>query len=183
MSKFLVVLGVLLVALVGCQPAADKPLPPRDPELIDYSGWPEVTKGPIRIDPQLFNLCRHVTRAEMQQYGAEGRGPHTVPAVRVYANDVAATHLREDRGGSLPTGAAIVKEKWWNEKDNRPAAYAAMIKKEPGYDPEHGDWEYVYVSLGEKTTVERGRLESCRDCHAGAVAKDYLFRTYLKGAK
>src|SRR4051794_40705844 len=112
MSKFLIVLALLLVALVGCQPAADKAVPPREPELIiDYAGWPEVTKGPIRVDPIVFRFCRGPTPAEQQ------KGPHFVPAVRVYANDVAAAHLREDRGGSPPVGATIVKEKWWNEQD------------------------------------------------------------------
>src|SRR5215213_6618158 len=110
MSRFLVVFGALLVALVGCQPATDKPSPPRDLELIDYAGWPEVTNGPIRVDAQVFRFCRGPTRAEKQ------KGPHFVPAVRVYANDVAATHLREDREGSLPVGATILKEKWWNEQ-------------------------------------------------------------------
>jgi hypothetical protein len=53
-----------------------------------------------------------------------------------------------------------------------------MVKREPGYDPAHGDWEYVYA--GADKAVTRGRLDSCIDCHFQVADKDYLFRTYLK---
>jgi len=79
----------------------------------------------------------------------------------------------------MPGGATIVKEKWDDERAKTPVAYAAMIKREAGYDPQHSDWEYVYATLNEKGIVERGRLKSCIDCHAAAEKRDYLFRNWL----
>jgi len=110
---------------------------------------------------------------------AKSLSPHDVPAIKVYANPAAEKHLGADRTGSLPVGATVVKEKWRNEKDKLPAGYAAMVKREKGYDPDHGDWEYVYVNLSDELKVSRGRIESCIKCHSGAAEKDYLFRTYL----
>ena len=77
--------------------------------------------------------------------------------------------------------AAIVNEKL-NDDDpeTKGYAYAAMIKREAGYDPAHGDWEYVYGEYGDGGRVQRGRLQSCIACHSKAAAQDYLFRTYLK---
>ena len=182
MSRYLVVLSLFVSALVGCQFASDAPptnkksadAPTIDESgTIDYAGWPQLTKEPVRIAPQAFRFCVATPRQQKL-------GPHFAPAIRLYANDVAADHLREERTGPLPVGATIVKEKWWNEKAERPDAYAAMIKREAGYDPDHGDWEYLYVSLGEKEKVERGKIESCIACHARAAEKDYLFRTHLK---
>lgn len=40
--------------------------------------------------------------------------------------------------------------------------YAAMIKREAGYDTKHGDWEYLYVTRGADSTIERGHLHNCR---------------------
>src|SRR5262249_45810355 len=121
-------------------------------------------------------LCRSDS---VEAYEKE-RGPHFVPAIRLYANDVAAAHLREDHAGPLPAGATIIKEKWLNGKKD---GYAAMIKREPGYDTEHGDWEYVYVRPSEEGKAERGKIQSCIDCHARVAATDYLFRTHLKAPK
>lgn len=54
-----------------------------------------------------------------------------------------------------------------------------MIKREPGYDPQHGDWEYLYVVQKPEKKVTRGRLESCIKCHWQAKDRDYVFRNYL----
>lgn len=172
MSRQFVVVGLLLAALSGCQRVSDAQVAPGwESGTIDYAGWKELTKEPVRIQPAQFAYCRPVPEAAQL-------GPHWKPEIRLFANEVAAAHLREGRGGSYPVGAIIVKEKWWNDKKD---GYAAMIKKEPGYDPEHGDWEYLYVQFGEEEKIERGPIASCINCHAQAAATDYLFGTHLKG--
>ena len=55
-----------------------------------------------------------------------------------------------------------------------------MIKREPGYDPGHGDWEYADVRLEPEKKVARGKIASCIACHDGKKNDDYLFRDYLK---
>jgi hypothetical protein len=107
------------------------------------------------------------------------RGPHFVPSLRVYANPTAFAAVRSEDTKVMPVGSVIVKEKWRNKQDARPDAYAAMIKREPGYDAENGDWEYVYASSNAEEKVQRGRIEKCVTCHRTAANKDYLFRTYL----
>jgi hypothetical protein len=55
-----------------------------------------------------------------------------------------------------------------------------MIKREKDYDPENGDWEYLYADLsGEKPKIERGKIASCIRCHSIAKERDYLYRTHL----
>src|SRR5207237_171665 len=48
-----------------------------------------------------------------------------------------------------------------------------MIKRAPGYDPEHGDWEYFYFENASR--IESGRIVTCVQCHVGASGKDYVF--------
>jgi len=54
-----------------------------------------------------------------------------------------------------------------------------MIKRRPGYDPAHGDWEYFYFEDANK--VESGKMNSCIQCHSGAADKDYVFGGWARG--
>jgi hypothetical protein len=143
-------------------------------EGIDYASWPAVTPQPIRVPERAFVLCRSSREMDRQQ---RERGPHFAPAVKVFANPIALATLRTT--SAMPVGSMVVKEKWWNANDAEPSAYAAMVKREPGYDSENGDWEYVFVQLKGGRRVERGRIKSCIACHQGAAPHDYLYRTYL----
>ena len=69
--------------------------------------------------------------------------------------------------------------------DAQPVGIAAMIKREPGYDPENGDWEYAYEKRWPEAerSVVRGKLGSCIECHKGARITDYLFRSYLRASR
>ena len=51
-----------------------------------------------------------------------------------------------------------------------------MIKRAPGYDPAHGDWEYFYFEKPEK--IERGRIATCVKCHAYAHTTDHVYGTW-----
>jgi hypothetical protein len=182
--------SLLLTALAGCQIDSDQSR--RSKGTFAYSGWKSFSEEPINLAPdELFMVCAPIgeTPEELAKRIERERkrffGPHA-PSVRYFANESAWVHLREDGTGPLPSGATIVKEKWLSNSDGLRAliAYAAMIKREPGYDPDRGDWEYVYVELtddGER--VQRGKLQTCIDCHARARPTDYLFRTHLKDAK
>jgi hypothetical protein len=82
-------------------------------------------------------------------------------------------------GKPLPTEAVVVKEKYANGLATGPLhEYAVMIKREAGYDPAGGDWEYAYVTLVPERKVARGQLAECAGCHASAKEHDFLFRSY-----
>ena len=49
----------------------------------------------------------------------------------------------------------------------------AMVKRDPGFFPEGGDWEYV-VTDSEGWIEDRGALALCARCHAEAKA-DWVF--------
>jgi hypothetical protein len=49
----------------------------------------------------------------------------------------------------------------------------AMLKRDPGFFPEGGDWEYV-VTDSEGWVEDRGALVLCARCHAEAKA-DWAF--------
>jgi hypothetical protein len=153
-----------------------------DPESpIDYSLWKALTDKPKRIPLSWFTLCMVSPDMERRQ---DALGGHYVPMVKLFANPAAADNIEHREKTPLPMGATIVKEKWLRKSgggfdaqidDSGPGEYGAMIKREAGYDPEHGDWEYVFVTRSTPLKVERGKLESCRECHSRARETDYLF--------
>ena len=55
------------------------------------------------------------------------------------------------------------------------AAYFAMTKRPPGYDPASGDWEYLVLDATGRIE-QRGRLPACARCHVDAP-RDHLFGT------
>ncbi|CAN5515630.1 hypothetical protein BH10PLA2_BH10PLA2_33100 [soil metagenome] len=175
-------LALSLTLVSGCQkdpPAAALPTNEPPAELPDFASWPKVTEKPVRIGLWLSLLCRPANQQDLQKHKdkAAPHGPHSDHALIVRVNHEGLAAFRD--GKPMPAGSVIVKEKYSDAGASAPMTeYAMMIKHPPGYDPEHGDWEYAYVNLlPEKKTV-RGRLPECSGCHASVKDRDYLFRKY-----
>jgi len=176
-----VLVPVFLVAgfgLTGAQSADDA----TPAEGIDYAKWTALTANPIPVTERLFTACE--SRVVNPQKLKELDGPHFVGAVKLFGNADAEKALKLDPKAVLPVSGTIVKEKLASsKKDAKLIAYGAMIKREKGYDAEHGDWEYVYADLSDaKPKIERGKIASCIKCHSIAKERDYLFRTHLGAA-
>lgn len=170
---------VLLVGLIGagCGPARPTPPGPDDTSLPVFGDWPTATPRPIPVELALWRLCRPLP-PEQGRLVRERHGPHLGEMIVVRVSPDAADAFRA--GGPLPVGAVVVKEKRWDHAAaGKPAEYAAMVKREAGYDPDHGDWEYLYVAPDRDPRVTRGRVASCIECHRAAPAGDYLYRSYL----
>lgn len=174
-------------------------------DSLDFAKWPTATEDPINVKPHVAYACSPGIISDRQrwnQFGGEKRhGPHAKHAIVVRVNTEAMEAFKIV-GTPLPVGTVVIKEKHpnWSAaveqpvKERRgplqddPAAvekpvneFGAMIKREPGYDPENGDWEYAYVVRGPAKQLTRGKLASCIDCHSHMKDRDYLFRTYLPG--
>jgi hypothetical protein len=183
---------VLIAVLAGCHrppatPVAETPVAQPTGE-IDFADWPAATDSPVHVSPLATYFCAlyrapDSPRGWVQNGGEKRHGPHFQHWIVVR---VSPTAIEPFKAGDapMPVGTTVVKEKHTDILAKEPVAeYGAMVKREPGYDPEHGDWEYVYVVLKPQKNVTRGRLESCIECHAHAKDQDYLFRTYLPGLK
>ncbi|MCM8535960.1 MAG: cytochrome P460 family protein [Lentisphaeraceae bacterium] len=84
-----------------------------------------------------------------------------------------------------PTGTIFLKEHFFSNKGkpNIPMSTTLMIKREAGFDPENGDWEYMqYTKEGIETM--RGKADNpvikinCSDCHKNMAERDYVFATH-----
>jgi cytochrome P460 len=184
--------ALVAVSLAGChQPVLDQdgeagaatlpeaPLPSPGVE-IDFAKWPTATDQPIPVALANVYYCAAPAGPQIEAQ-RKLHGPHYQPAIVVRVNPE-AIHAFKAMAAPMPVGTTIVKEKHNDLVANGPPAeFGAMIKREPGYDPAHGDWEYLYVTSTPEKQVTRGRLQSCIDCHKSMKEKDYLYRSYLPG--
>lgn len=84
-------------------------------------------------------------------------------------------------------GTAFLKEHFVS-KDGRPAEgslMTAMIKREKGYDPNFGDWQYYWVTatghiIMKGKSDNKSLFSSCIECHSNMADRDYVFSTFSR---
>ena len=109
----------------------------------------------------------------------EKGNPHRDKFITVYVNDIGRHAMMQEKVPRFPQGSVIVKEKLPSQDSSTPELLTAMTKREPGYDPQNGDWEYMALDGTGKSVQARGKLESCQACHMMVKATDYVSRNYL----
>ena len=82
-------------------------------------------------------------------------------------------------------GTVLLKEHYKSEngQPGAPETITLMIKREKGYDPKAGDWEYSQFETNGKMLMEgnsqRSKIfQNCTECHANIKERDYIFTTY-----
>jgi len=148
-------------------------------KLKDKSLWTQVNAEPYRISTAVDALCRAPTSANYES--ERKKNPHAASFITVYVNNVGREAMFSKEVQRFPEGSVIVKEKIGNRFEGRkPLLYTLMKKRERGYNPVVGDWEFLVVS-GNGTQLEAsGKIESCQACHLTRSDSDFVFRPYLK---
>jgi hypothetical protein len=104
----------------------------------------------------------------------EGTEPHGM-LLTTYLNQAALEALN-DKAGSMPDGAIIVKENYMPD-----GTYDAMtvMYKVQGYNPDHNDWFFTKIGADGKVQAE-GQVEGCQACHSTQRDNDYIYTGELK---
>jgi hypothetical protein len=148
-----------------------------DPERIrEYKRWTRVHTTPLPLPVPLAGLC---AAPSLQQSVETASNPHRQKYFTVYVNDAGREAMMAQLKPAFPVGSIIVKEKLTTKESATPELLTVMIKREKGFNPPSGDWEYL-VTNGEGAEIEwRGKRGSCSSCHALKAETDYVFRSYL----
>ncbi len=141
-----------------------------------YKQWTRVNPIPAVFHSQIAIQCAPVTTGQSKM---EEGNPHRDKFITVYVNDIGRHAMMEEKVPRFPQGSVIVKEKLPSKDSSAPELLTVMTKREPGYDPQNGDWEYMALDGSGKSVQARGRLESCQACHMMVKATDYVSRNYL----
>lgn len=149
-------------------------------ELTNKKLWTQVNDQPYHVSSQLDGLCR-APMSQDYKYEAERSGnPHIAASIIVYVNNAGKQAMFEKQP-HFPEGSIIVKQKLAPfYEHNQPVLYTVMRKREAGYNPAVGDWEFSVVSGDGKQLQASGKLENCQACHVGKKDTDFVFRPYAK---
>jgi hypothetical protein len=171
---------VLVTALTGrqTQSAAPDAFRFEAAKLKDKTLWTQVNLQPYYTSAAANALCRAPTPAN---YEAERRtNPHAATYITVYVNRLGRKAMFAKESQRFPEGSVIVKEKVGISSEGRtPLLYTIMIKRERGYNPAVGDWEFSVASGDGKQIEASGKLENCQACHITKTDSDFIFRPYL----
>src|SRR5882724_10431417 len=138
--------------------------------LADYTHWIKVNERLSPMDPVVAMMCSApAPRAE--------NDPHAKYYVSVFVNETGLKAMRKKIPGPFPVGSMIVKQKL-RDKKAPPELLTMMIKREPGFDPGFGNWEYLIASGDGKAILGRGKMDLCKGCHVSMAEQDYVYRTY-----
>ena len=154
------------------------PKPLAGAELVaGYKGWTRVNPQPSLFHLRDASDCAVPIGPAARMMGDDN--PHLRKFVNVFVNEAGRRAMLEKLKPRFPVGTLVVKEKLERRDAAEPELLTAMYKREAGYDPEGGDWEYLVLD-GRGTKVRaRGRLESCRACHRADADTDFVSRNYL----
>ena len=136
----------------------------------EYERLKKVTEAPFEMSPNTAGLCI------APQSDSEVHGDRFCD---VYVTENANSIIRTGKG-TYPVGSTIVKVKYPDEKRSKIELFTVMRKRNAGYDPKHGDWEYGVVDGNAERVLARGRIESCISCHDQYAKTDFVTRMYLK---
>jgi cytochrome P460 len=161
-------------------------------KLKDTTLWIQVNEIPYYQGSHVDSLCRIAIREDFES--ERKRNPHASTYITVYVNKIGREAMFATGQPRFPEGSVIVKEKiekplspdGYNIGPPKslegltPSLYTLMIKREPGYNPAVGDWEFAVASGKEGRIEAGGKLENCQACHLEKRDQDFVFRSYLK---
>ena len=133
--------------------------------LDGYESWLKVNAQPITGDDT----------------GTLGRNVHegTTGFRDVYVNPVGEARVSGDASGEFPVGTILVKNSF-EDAGGSPGDLAnvtVMVKREAGFDPENGDWEYMVLTSTMRVRSQ-GVINNCVAFHSIVAANDYAFLSY-----
>lgn len=147
-------------------------------EIINgYRQWTRVNPTPDVFASQIAIQC--AAPPSPTQVKMEAANPHRDKYVVVYVNELGQHAMMQEKTPRFPLGSIIVKEKLPAKDSTTPELLTVMMKRESGYNPQGGDWEYMALDGAGKEVQARGRLESCQACHLMHKDSDYISRNYL----
>ena len=142
-------------------------------EILKYKNWTVVNSEPVKLDPIMSVLCAAAVKSSPDT-------PHRDKYIRVYVNDVGKDAMLKARNPKFPAGTIVIKEKLSEKQSQSPEFYTIMLKREAGYSPRGGDWQYLIMDSTKARIENPANVESCQSCHAGWGAKsDFVSRAYL----
>ena len=162
-----IVLGI--VPLMWAENVSDWALLDRVSDLKKFS---RVTKNRLSIAPAGSIQCAAPVPLDHSALVSKKDA-----SIHVYVSPEGVAAMKTN-GVIFPVGTLILKEKFPTATAKSPELYTAMLKREQGYNPGCGDWEFFTLDGARGAITARGRIESCIKCHKYYSTSDFVTKTY-----
>ena len=164
------VIAALSLGVAGFQASRELPH-----DLSGFHTWHKVNAKPHYIRSEFDHLCVGPSPDQRREIL---KNPHVWKHITVYVNAQGEKAMAKRL--KFPVGSVIVKEKFANVagKLPRPELTTVMIKRENGFNPKCGDWEFAVLDASGKKLLERGKIDRCMKCHVGEASSDFVFGNY-----
>jgi hypothetical protein len=178
LAKLIALVATPLLVMASCTPAQQSVISV-DKIIAEYKNWPPLMSVPKEVSAVLFGLCRAPTRDEDAFLGS----PHARLFINVRVNEAALATMKQEMKQEtkpetklvFPVGSVIVKEKLVEKVDAKPEALGIMIKRERGFNPDGGDWEYIYWKKTGESLRGPEQTKNCQSCHVAQRDTDSVF--------
>lgn len=165
------------------------------PLIEGYTNWQLVNAQPAPMDAAVAAACapnNGAVRASSFEAVMGSGGPHEKKWINVFVNPIGEDAMMTQKQPRFPEGTVIVKQKLAIPAakgksmqppkplpGQKPELLTVMIKREAGYNPKNGDWEWMVTDGSGEKVVESGKTEACQQCHQPYAKTDFVVRSYL----
>lgn len=164
---------------------ADGIAPFNDDELVKFvqqrTNAVRITERPYLMEQVVMMRCIGPSPEELRVSQKEKllgiSDPHMQKYVHVYVSTNGLDAMQKRRG-VFPEGAIVLKEKFSDAAGTKTELFTGMIKREPGYNPECGDWEFFTLPGDASKISERGKIQGCMECHVEYKNQDFVTKSY-----
>lgn len=168
---------ILILLVLATTPATASPREPLSDESLvklasNLTSLVCVTVKPVAMQPKVVVLC-----AAPQIPGHSTLLTNREAVYQIYVTSAGAPAMKTD-DATFPLGTVILKQKLATPAATLPELYTGMLKREKGFNPVCGDWEFFTLSGDAKTVTSRGRTESCMSCHKSYPDSDFVTKHY-----
>jgi hypothetical protein len=144
-------------------------------EIAGFNKWTKVNEEPYIMWSNVSALCRAPLKSDYEM----DKSIHKNKYVNIYVNSLGKDEMLTKKNPVFAVGTVIVKEKLPTRDSLSPELLTVMIKREKGFNPEVGDWEFATVNGDVTEVTSQGKLENCQACHIGYKQNDFITRVYL----
>jgi hypothetical protein len=177
-STLFFVLAVLTVVMARSTSQAQSPKPINGNGEVEKSGepysgyraWTPVNKEPKAIGAKAMRACAPAGRV------GPPVDPHEGGFINVYVNQIGRDEYLDKKSPAFAAGSVIVKEKLQKKDRKGPIELGVMIKREAGFAPDSGDWQFLFVDQKGTVSDGQGLQKSCVACHRMHTTEDFVFR-------
>jgi hypothetical protein len=144
-------------------------------EIAGFRSWTKVNDAPYIMWSQVEALCRMPTNRDYKM----DTSIHKNKYVNIYVNAPGKDEMLTKKNPVFPAGTVVIKEKLPDRESTEPELLTVMIKREKGFNPEVGDWEFATLNGKGTEVTAQGKLQSCQSCHVDYEQNDFITRVYL----